>query len=665
MTWGSDRPLACASQPGDPQLVIRRKLFVVSVVVYSAIGSAAVQAFSLPLRTAEEATATLQVLPEVRYDPHDARSLYHVDDDGGGERPDRFDACAGLYTPNGDARRVQIFDVSDFGALGSGASRRYGVFPTRPTPAVDCGDLPRSRLPNGAEACRLPRPVETGVAPWSERVDEGDFPAPLQRGVPRWGSFPSRDAPAPHSPEAKPDSHILRLAELVNPAATARDGKTSNSRDPAKVGFAASDEWDWIGIQAAILAAHRAGGGTVVIPDTGADYLVNRGIWLLSNVNLVWLTEPSRAHHSYVRLTAPTRSVGSVIGPYNPYLKPPTTAKRDATAKDAKATLEDHRIRRSGSFVCRVTLIEPRVRAMTGENAVSFGMGSFGIAIVGGHLTGARFGTAADTAKGFNPQGGKGLQFESGVQQVVVEGTRITDSTIGVSSSAGYFLKSRLTDPSRYERFTNASDRIFVRNVVLDRIEMPFFFAGVSDPKSTIAPQSVVVEGFSVRNSGRLRTIPKNPYPGEDPTFQSGIVNLLGASNIVLRRSPRGPANLVDNDVEIGAFVRGYGTDIHIADVQIDSAVRSLVDIHTPLGRLASKPRLKNFSLVSTTVDPAPRTVLSVVEPVVDPRRPPGVENIDIDVIQMSRRDPGRRTMPGTPFSPTEAEPHRFVVRID
>lgn len=471
------------------------------------------------------------------------------------------------------------------------------------------------------------------------------------RGNGRRGSFstaPARRDAAPIADGFDPETAWRRLAKSIG-------GPRIGSTDPGDDDLhkLAVAESDWVGIQSAIIDAHHSGGGTVLLPDTGEDYLIDRGIWMLPNVNLVWLRDPHRPTHSYLRLVAPTRIVGAVVGPYNPY--------RAGSVRPAAGGEDDPE--RPRGLVCRVALIEPRIKAMTGENAIAFGLGTYGVDIVGGHLTGARYATEADAVRGFNREGGKAIQLESGVQQATIAGTRISDSTIGVSSSAGLFIKSRRADPNSEQRFNNASHRIHLRNVLVERADMPFLVSGVAYPgapanAAAVAPQSVLMEGIEVRDSGLLTVRPKVPYENEDIRHQAGIFNLLGASNLIVREQSREHPNTIANRFEIGSLVRGYGEGIDIGDVRMNGRVKHLVDVHTPFGRLASRPVLRSVRIRSTVVTGVTGSPLRGLAGDDPGRTAPSLRELEIDVSTRDRPAPA----PGASAAP--AEPH-IRLRVD
>lgn len=367
-----------------------------------------------------------------------------------------------------------------------------------------------------------------------------------------------------------------------------------------------TDEMDWIGIQSAIVAAHLAGGGTVLIPDTGKNYLITRPIWLYSNVRYIWLTNPNLKTHSYVELYKPSGPIGTTLGSYNPYVNDSAyekitleNASEHFTKIPTQEQLDSENLHRRTAvgFVCKSYFYEPRVIALTGENAISFAKGSYDIQIYGGIVRGARFGTAEDVKKGFSPQGGKGIQLESGVQQAIVDGLTVLDSSIGLSASAGLYLTVR-DNPVRY---ANAADKITFRNITMKRVDLPFLLSHLAFTRydaqaKSLAPQSVLIENFDFSESGRLSFKHQNAYTNQSYILQGGIFGFLGGSNITVRNT-KGKMNQIANLNMIGALVRGYGRNIDIRDIDYRGTISSLVDLHTPLQNAASAPWIENFRL--------------------------------------------------------------------
>lgn len=457
----------------------------------------------------------------------------------GGSDALQYDACRDQYDAAADARMDRIFNVLRYGARGSGVSSPIGV---------------------------------AGVS--------------------------SRQCP--HCSAAVGNGGIQALADILT---TTRSYTLKSGEDPSvtrpytmPLGLQESDEWDWVGVQSALTAAKNAGGGTVLIPDTGHDYLLNRALWIGTNTRLVWRTRTGSSTHSRLVLTGPT-DMGAFITNINPYDLRMYAGIADAN--DIKRIIA----KQAGHFACKIRIHDPRIRAEIGENGISFAKGAYGIQVFGGQIEKSTWGTIEDFKRGYNEQGGRAFQFESGVQQVYVQDTKLKDSTMGVSVSAGLYSASRNTDLI----YLNAADRIHLRGLTIESTELPFFLAhnlGQSlhaEQRTALlakAPQSVLIENFTVHDSGLLLVRPKWIYPDQPLGYQAGVINLLGATNVTVRGA-EGGLNRVTNSREIGSLIRGFGSKIDISTILMIGKTQALVDHHSPFGKMAGAPLVSHFRVVN------------------------------------------------------------------
>ena len=368
-----------------------------------------------------------------------------------------------------------------------------------------------------------------------------------------------------------------------------------------------TDEADWVGILAALIAADLNGGGRVVIPKSTGDYLINHEIWVHSNVTLEW----ERGSKYFVRMTGRS-TTGSVMGNANPW-------DRLNSIKEFYATFYNDQ-------VCNVTIINPRIDAggantikLYGENGISFANGAQRIRIIGGQIKNSKWGPDGieEAPIPGNIQGGRALQFESGVKDISVEGTVITNSSIGVSSAAGLGAFKEVADPknptvkkviySEYRPHTWDNKKEQVRNIAWDirinkvlivNTEMPFMFGnllfgevdgdGVSYYDRAVN-QKVSLTNFTVKNSGRMkseRVLGVKPNP-----LDSGIIGLLGGKNIKILY---GTVTNDSNYPKIGALIRGFGSDLFFGHITLTGQTESLVDFTGGFGTNPRNAETKN-----------------------------------------------------------------------
>ncbi|MCB0377766.1 MAG: hypothetical protein KDD33_04675 [Bdellovibrionales bacterium] len=475
----------------------------------------------------------------------DNSSIFYIGDRRVGEDHHKYNACrqkdgeafvAGttLYSQEDEQKMAgQIFNVLDFGAYGDGEHHR---FDGQPNPA--CGSHCHPRLARFME------------------LFAGQLSLKRENYELKFSGDPS-------------------LVQRIN----------------FEKGINSDDEWDWIAIQTALFAAGLSGGGTVIIPNTGHDYLLSRSLWMYSNTKLVWEGAVSPQVQSYVKLIKPSYGVGTVISNLNPYDAQTYTGKYD----DASTDIEFKRASRN--FRCKIYLINPRVKAMVGENGLAFAKGAYDVRIVGGHVTGARWGTRQDFINGYNEQGGRALQFESGVQKTIVMGLRISDSTMGSSNSAGLYMASR----SNNNRYLNAADDIYLKNIFMERVNLPFLFSHLGHSLDihqieSQAPMRVRVADFVIKDMKDLDMDLEFPYSKLAKKDHAGVFNFLGGRHILITSSASS-TNKISNSSSRRSLVKGFGHDIHINSIDIYGNYQNLVDLYLPLGRLYSSYSLSELYL--------------------------------------------------------------------
>lgn len=338
------------------------------------------------------------------------------------------------------------------------------------------------------------------------------------------------------------------------------------------------DEADWVAIQAALLSAHLNNGGTVLIPDTkGKDYLLSRRIWVYSNIELRWLSA------SYFR---PTQLLGgSVISSANVFDRP------------VAAAYNDH--------VCNVRLVNPHVDAggalkipLYGQNGISFFNGSQNVWIYGGHVKNAKWGTKEKADKNLaDLQGGRAFQFESGVKNIYVNGTRVSNSTIGFSVGAGLCSykkdgKCNVSDgeyspwrphaenwPEK-ELSRNLTWNVQITKVNVENSDRPFLFYNILyglkdkdgvDHWKNEQMQKIYLSDFKVKNSGYGNVdILEN---GEKPDDFS-VMTLIGATNVRVHLGD------IDNRQlpKINSILWATGRDLQFSQIKYRGNVNSLFD---------------------------------------------------------------------------------------
>ena len=187
-----------------------------------------------------------------------SQGIFYIDDPMLASDPHQFNACrekinntyapgTSLYSSVASNRmKANVFNVINFGSFGTGTSHFVGTTPLN-CPHSSCGSSFVNSVRDFGASLTLSR---------------NNYVVSSSGGNSRTVSFPA--------------------------------------------GIWPDDEWDWVAIQSALTAAANAGGGTVIIPDTGKDYLLSRSLWISSNTKLVWQTNSNLKTHSYLRITRPT-----------------------------------------------------------------------------------------------------------------------------------------------------------------------------------------------------------------------------------------------------------------------------------------------------------------------------------------------------------------------
>lgn len=381
-------------------------------------------------------------------------------------------------------------------------------------------------------------------------------------------------------------------------------------RPERPAGFSAKDEYDWVGIQGALLAAGEAGGGTVVIPDTGAEYLCNRQLWVPSNVRMLWLTVEDHQMHSFLRMTERSEIVGAFVASYNEF-------------DDARKTVNWR------NFVCRLRFSNPRLRTLPGENAMGFALGAFDVQIVGGELEGALWGGPDEFALGFNERGGKAIQFEAGFMRAVIRDTILRDSSMGINATTTFPIGSCAASSApacdankvqfkfgsacactaRHPKtYFQAASHVHVSGVITERVQAPlsvFYvamwsrFVSASDRAllERVSPQSDMrFSNIVIREPVPWSGFISLPYAGAKKGDYAGILNLTNAIHVTLEGK-----NSVEASTYAPTLVRGNGRDIHIGGVIVKGLIGRLLDGRFPYGRNGSYPQVEDVEIRDVT----------------------------------------------------------------
>lgn len=384
--------------------------------------------------------------------------------------------------------------------------------------------------------------------------------------------------------------------------------------------ISSKDTADWVAIQSALLfAAHRSPRGSTVRLKRGR-YRLSRNIWLKSNTKLVF--DPG------AELLMVTQSkAGSIVSNVNPY------NRRVAAYHD--------------DLVCNIIIENPVIDAgaqngVLGENGIGFANGAQNILVVGGEIRNARRG-GQDIETGRSRQGGRGLQFEQGVADVMVIGTKVSSSTIGFSSgsgattletwrrrkkagkprpSSGDFTALRRNDRIADGVYDKAWNIVF-REIVAEDVELPFIIynhIANADRKAfaTHDTQRIVIDGAQVDRSGRLeyptgQRLRKAGVQREDVARASTIVMALGASRLQihglrvrnpLRGKEYGP---------VGSLMHLYGRDISVSNVEATGNYDTLFDLSGEVWHLAANgPTVSNVALSDIRVQGSARKLMEM-----------------------------------------------------
>lgn len=329
-------------------------------------------------------------------------------------------------------------------------------------------------------------------------------------------------------------------------------------------------EADWVAIQAALLDARSNGHGWVVIPDSAGDYIVDRSVAIFSNTILEWTGA------RFIRMNEPSeRGVGAVLSNLFPY------------DSDSRYLYNDE--------VCFVRILNPRIDAggangVPGENGIAFANGAQDIKIVGGEIRNARLGTDSDISLFLsqnpafdcsaatlfskrcpNKQGGKGVQAEAGVKDVLAKSLLVTKSTVGFSASAGHGAITSLgLNLYRANGVRNIAWNVRYESIRASYVDIPVLFSNIYVAEGGTAylaeaSQATKFElvGLTATESGWIST----PNLGA----RAAIVGTFGAYNLT-----------VDNVVvtnatkKIRAIFRGFAYNVAVTNVQVNANTSTL-----------------------------------------------------------------------------------------
>ncbi len=363
---------------------------------------------------------------------------------------------------------------------------------------------------------------------------------------------------------------------------------TSLSANTELPNISGADEADWVAIQAALIKARDYNEDNpnsfarVEIPPAMGGYLINRHVWIYSNTELEWTgTNPS-----FVRLTGQT-SNGTAFSNENSWGFE-WAANR---------------------MVRHIKILNPHVDAggpaVPGENGISFGNGAEDITIENGVVKNAIWGNSDD--HGFSEQGGRAFQFESGVKDVYVIGSKVENSSIGFSTACGLdcyvsgtYHPFRNKPPREGEPINPIGDlvrniawNINFTNVKIHHTDTPFVFGNLayynpittqsaSGAYETVNDQSATVSGATITDSGILRKNVNKSGTPKSTGDQSPIIALLGAKNLVLR-----DIHIVNSGTysvtisgttynRIRAIVKGHGANLNISNLKFEGMAKSL-----------------------------------------------------------------------------------------
>ncbi len=366
-------------------------------------------------------------------------------------------------------------------------------------------------------------------------------------------------------------------------------------------GLGDDDEADWVAIQAALIDAGERNKldptkvYEVYIP-AATEYLVNRQVWIYSNTILTWEDD------TFVRINKASAN-GTVFTNFNlyfrsatpPYFPPNEYLMRNVIINNPHVDGGSEGDGNGGGPF------------LNGENGFGFARGAQDVTINGGVIKNTKWGEWQDT----NPQGGRALQFETGVKNCTVNGTRVENASMGVSSASGLSAYAP-SGTGAYNRYAwhlpplppevyNISWNIRINDIHIKDTDLPFFFGNLHyghDEYETDNSQMVIVTSGTVIDSGLMRANSNPSTMRRSTGDQSGIIGLQAAKNISVSNlhiansstysviTPTGTYYQTGTSgtffttpsgtySAIGGVVKGHGTNLSIKDIEFNGKALS------------------------------------------------------------------------------------------